>query len=97
MMEAAVEAGIKNENLKIALEPETASIFCRLLPVEKMIEGGGMTSFKPGSVYMVLDAGGGTIDITVHEVLSDGKLKELHKASGGAWGGTQVDEAYRQF
>ncbi|KAL3879867.1 hypothetical protein ACJMK2_032144 [Sinanodonta woodiana] len=62
-----------------------------------MIEGGGMVSFKPGSVYMVLDAGGGTIDITVHEVLSDGKLKELHKASGGAWGGTQVDEAYTQF
>ncbi|KAL3879594.1 hypothetical protein ACJMK2_031883 [Sinanodonta woodiana] len=97
MREAAVEAGIKNENLKIALEPETASIYCRLLPIEKMIEGGGMASFKPGSVYMVMDAGGGTIDITVHEVLSDGKLKELHKASGGAWGGNQVDEAYRQF
>ncbi|KAL3879598.1 hypothetical protein ACJMK2_031886 [Sinanodonta woodiana] len=97
MREAAVKAGIKNDNLKIALEPETASIFCRLLPVEKMIEGGGMGSFKPGSVYMVLDAGGGTIDITVHEVLSGGKLKELHKASGGAWGGTQVDEAYTQF
>ncbi|KAL3879605.1 hypothetical protein ACJMK2_031893 [Sinanodonta woodiana] len=97
MREAAVEAGIENENLKIALEPETASIFCRLLPVEKMIEGGGMGCFKPGSVYMVLDAGVGTIDITVHEVLSVGKLKELHKASGGAWGGNQVDEAYRQF
>ncbi|KAL3879590.1 hypothetical protein ACJMK2_031879 [Sinanodonta woodiana] len=97
MREAAVEAGIKNGNLKIALEPETASIFCRLLPLEKMIEGGGSISFKPGSVYMVLDAGGGTIDITVHEVLSDGQLKECHKASGGAWGGTQVDEAYRQF
>ncbi|KAL3879884.1 hypothetical protein ACJMK2_032160 [Sinanodonta woodiana] len=97
MREAAVEAGIKHENLKIALEPETASIFCRLLPVDKMIEGGGMASFKPGSVYMVLDAGGGTIDITVHEVLSDGKLKELHKASGGAWGGTQVDKAYKKF
>ncbi|KAK3578319.1 hypothetical protein CHS0354_004229 [Potamilus streckersoni] len=97
MREAAIEAGIKNENLKIALEPETASIFCRLLPVEKMVQGGGMTSFKAGSVYMVLDAGGGTIDITVHEVLSDGKLKELQKASGGAWGGTQVDEAYKQF
>ncbi|KAL3879601.1 hypothetical protein ACJMK2_031889 [Sinanodonta woodiana] len=96
MREAAVEAGIKNENLMITLEPETASIFCRLLPVEKMVEGGGIASFTQGSVYMVLDAGGGTIDITVHEVLSDGTLKELHKASGGAWGGTQVDEAYRQ-
>lgn len=27
----------------------------------------------------------------------DNKLKELHKASGGAWGGTRVDEAFRQF
>ncbi|KAK3578318.1 hypothetical protein CHS0354_004228 [Potamilus streckersoni] len=106
MREAAIEAGIRTENLRIALEPETASIFCRLLPVEKMVEGGGITSLKPGSIYMVLDAGvidlnassiGGTIDITVHEVLSDGKLKELQKASGGAWGGTQVDEAYKQF
>ena len=40
---------------------------------------------------------GGTVDITVHEVLPDGKLKEIMKASGGAWGGTRVDEAYKQF
>jgi hypothetical protein len=40
---------------------------------------------------------GGTVDITVHEVMEDAKLKELHKASGGAWGGTKVDEAFRQF
>ena len=40
---------------------------------------------------------GGTVDITVHEVLQGGKLKEIMKASGGAWGGTKVDEAYRQF
>ncbi|KAK3607274.1 hypothetical protein CHS0354_002895 [Potamilus streckersoni] len=57
MREAAVEAGIKNENLKIALEPEAASIFCRLLPVEKM-DGAGVSSFIARSRYMVLDAGG---------------------------------------
>lgn len=28
---------------------------------------------------------------------SNGTLKELQKASGGAWGGTQVDESFRQF
>ncbi|KAK3577062.1 hypothetical protein CHS0354_003149 [Potamilus streckersoni] len=97
MREAAVQAGISSENLKIALEPETASIFCRLLPVEKMVEGGGMENFQRGSKYMVLDAGGGTVDITVHEVMHGGQLKEIHKASGGAWGGTQVDEAFKQF
>ena len=33
----------------------------------------------------------------MHEVLPGGKLKEIQKASGGAWGGTKVDEAYKQF
>ncbi|KAK3600055.1 hypothetical protein CHS0354_012746 [Potamilus streckersoni] len=90
-------AGIKDENLQIALEPETASIFCRLLPVEKLEKGSDFVCFPAGSKYMVLDAGGGTVDITVHEVMSGGQLKEIHKASGGAWGGTKVDEAFKQF
>ena len=38
---------------------------------------------------------GGTIDITVHEVTETGDLRELCKASGGAWGGTRVDAAFR--
>lgn len=37
------------------------------------------------------------MDITVHQVAHNGGLVELHKASGGAWGGTKVDEAYEKF
>lgn len=40
---------------------------------------------------------GGTIDITVHEVTSDGDLKELEKASGGDWGGNYVDMTFKSF
>ncbi|XP_052235947.1 heat shock 70 kDa protein 12A-like isoform X11 [Dreissena polymorpha] len=40
---------------------------------------------------------GGTIDITVHEVCFGGGLKELYKATGGAWGGTMVDQAFLDF
>ncbi|KAH3738211.1 hypothetical protein DPMN_044839 [Dreissena polymorpha] len=40
---------------------------------------------------------GGTIDMTVHEVCFGGALKELHKATGGAWGGTMVDTAFLDF
>lgn len=40
---------------------------------------------------------GGTVDITVHKVGQDNSLQELYKASGGAWGGTQVDEAFKQL
>ncbi|XP_060594731.1 heat shock 70 kDa protein 12A-like [Ruditapes philippinarum] len=102
MREAAETAGIPGANLTIALEPEAASLYCRHLPVERHVGTDtkakfSLAKFKAGTKYLVLDAGGGTVDITVHEVMEDAKLKELHKASGGAWGGTKVDEAFRQF
>ena len=42
----------------------------------------------PGQRYMVVDCGGGTVDITVHQVMDlDGRhLKELHRATGGPYG-----------
>ncbi|XP_060567544.1 heat shock 70 kDa protein 12A-like, partial [Ruditapes philippinarum] len=99
MREAAEEAGISKERLTIALEPEAASLFCRHLPVEKSLgrKKVSLSKFQAGKKYLVLDAGGGTIDITIHEVLRNGNLKELHKASGGAWGGTKVDAAFEAF
>ena len=46
--------------------------------------------------YMVVDCGGGTVDITVHEMCNEGgKLKELFKATGGPFGSTTVDEAFK--
>lgn len=46
--------------------------------------------------YMVVDCGGGTVDITVHEMSKEGgKLKELFKATGGPFGSTTVDEAFK--
>lgn len=36
---------------------------------------------------MVVDCGGGTVDITVHELAgAGGKLRELYRASGGPHG-----------
>ena len=50
--------------------------------------------FEMGYVH---DITGGTVDITVHEVTSTGKLREMHKATGGSWGGTSIDKAYFGF
>ncbi|XP_052788875.1 heat shock 70 kDa protein 12A-like isoform X2 [Mya arenaria] len=98
MREAAQEAGMLQNMLTIALEPEAASLYCRHLPVEKGDNSRTcLSKFSAGKKYLVLDAGGGTVDITVHEVGPSGDLKELHKASGGAWGGTKVDEAFMNF
>ena len=37
------------------------------------------------------------MDITIHEVTKDKTLKELEKASGGDWGGTCVDNSFKEF
>lgn len=53
------QAGISRNQLMIALEPEAASLFCKYLPIEKLQGSeGGISAFKPGSRYLVLDAGG---------------------------------------
>ncbi|XP_052779788.1 heat shock 70 kDa protein 12A-like isoform X2 [Mya arenaria] len=97
MREAAEEAGIESGMLSIALEPEAASLFCRHLPVERSGNELSLGSLRAGKQYLVLDAGGGTVDITVHEITPSGDVKELYKASGGAWGGTKVDDSFEEF
>ncbi|UYV71784.1 HSPA12A [Cordylochernes scorpioides] len=51
-----------------------------------------------GTRYMVVDCGGGTVDITVHEMLDrQGTLKELHKATGGPYGSVGVDREFERL
>ena len=55
-------------------------------------------SLDDGSRYVVLDCGGGTVDVTVHEMDADtGCLKELMKASGGPYGSVAVDLAFENL
>ncbi|XP_045204844.2 heat shock 70 kDa protein 12A-like [Mercenaria mercenaria] len=98
MRKAAEMAGITKSCIEIALEPEAASIYCRQLPITRDPQTEtGMTKFPSGTRYLILDCGGGTVDVTVHEVLEDNNLKELHKATGGRWGGTVVNKAFLNF
>ncbi|CAG2221299.1 unnamed protein product [Mytilus edulis] len=47
-----------------------------------------------GSKYLVIDIGGGTVDITAHHKVCEDDLQELCSASGGACGGTTVDREF---
>ena len=57
-------------------------------------EGLVTQAFTSGTTYVLADLGGGTADVTVHQVTDDGGVKELHHATGGAWGGTYVDKNF---
>ncbi|XP_021376566.1 heat shock 70 kDa protein 12B-like isoform X2 [Mizuhopecten yessoensis] len=96
---AATLAGISADNLSIALEPEAASLYCQHHSI--VGEDGEKELLKKtarsGDAYMVVDLGGGTADITVHEKQIDGSLKELLAATGGAFGGKNVDDAFKSF
>ena len=37
---------------------------------------------------------GGTVDLTAHEVLSSGGVKEIHTSISGPWGGAKVDDNF---
>ncbi|XP_052793286.1 heat shock 70 kDa protein 12A-like isoform X2 [Mya arenaria] len=87
MRKAAAKAGILNEMLSLALEPEAASVYCR---DDFPCVG------KVGTRYILLDLGGGTADITCHRV-EDGGLKELHIPQGGGFGGTDVEEKFKKL
>ena len=48
--------------------------------------------------YMVVDCGGGTIDITIHDLnMGTKKIAEVYQANGGGWGGTNVDDEIEQL
>lgn len=89
MRQAAIMAGIPDDALSLALEPEAASLYCK----ENLKD----VHVKPGTRYIVADLGGGTADFTCHEENKDGTLKELQKPSGGDCGGTTVDHAFRDL
>ena len=101
MRKAALEAGIidniNSPQLLLCLEPEGASIQCR----EDSEETLKSQLIKP-KVVMVLDCGGGTVDITVHRLLcgKDEKFlcEELLPSSGGCeWGSKFVDQYFEKF
>lgn len=48
---------------------------------------------------MILDCGGGTVDITMHKVVQANPLKLVEAAApkGGAWGSTYVDKAFEEW
>ena len=51
---------------------------------------------RPGTRFMIVDAGGGTVDVTVHELGSGGWSEEAVPADGGRFGSMNLDRAFQQ-
>uniref|UniRef100_A0A1X7TRG7 Uncharacterized protein n=1 Tax=Amphimedon queenslandica TaxID=400682 RepID=A0A1X7TRG7_AMPQE len=78
---------VNPEKLSLALEPEVAAIYA---------QHKSEVSGKPPQRYMVVDIGGGTVDITVHDK-SNGRISEVLPPMGNTWGGTTINEALSEL
>ncbi|XP_071124712.1 heat shock 70 kDa protein 12A-like [Mytilus edulis] len=94
MIAASEKASIGKDNLTLALEPEGAAMYCKYLALDKKEHGDAteLKAFDENARFMVVDLGGGTIDITVSEVLATGQLREIYNATGGPWGGNYIND-----
>ena len=81
------------------LEPEAAAMFCQqeiLNTPDPQTADDELTSH-----YLVVDCGGGTVDIAAHKLTktSDGQVSidEIHQAHGGAHGGFAVNDEFENM
>ena len=96
MRTAATAAGIPDERLRLALEPEAAAIQVYLtqgqMPGE--VGHGGLDLIQAGSRFMVVDGGGGTVDITAYRVVEKKGLEEIGRAKGERLGSQYLNQGF---
>ncbi|KAG0580945.1 hypothetical protein KC19_4G212300 [Ceratodon purpureus] len=78
--------------LKLLIEPEAASVYCQMKLTDH--------EWNKGDKFLVVDCGGGTVDLVLHEKLGSGSsvsVREVQESSGDLCGGYQVDEEFFRF
>ncbi|CAG8527303.1 9811_t:CDS:2 [Ambispora leptoticha] len=80
---------LESENLEFTTEPEAAAIYC--------LENLNEHSLKEGDSFMIVDCGGGTVDLTVRTILPDSQLSELTESTGDFCGSTYIDKEFKKF
>ena len=83
MLRCAQAVGM--QDVVIVLEPEAATLCVRSQQGAQV---------KSGNVVLVLDCGGGTVDLVTHDVLENDTVKELATGSGNCCGGGYVDAGF---
>ncbi|XP_052814320.1 heat shock 70 kDa protein 12A-like [Mya arenaria] len=96
MVLAAEKAGIAFEHLQLVYEPEAAAIYS-INEYSTAYDPRQRDIFKTDSNFILIDLGGGTVDITAHKVNVDGTLDALMPPSGGPWGGYNVNKKFFQL
>ncbi|CAG8527368.1 9814_t:CDS:10 [Ambispora leptoticha] len=80
---------VESENLEFTTEPEAAAMYC----LETLSEH----PLNEGDSFMIVDCGGGTVDLTVRTLLPNSKLSEMTESTGDFCGSTYIDKEFKKF
>ncbi|GES97256.1 hypothetical protein GLOIN_2v1484167 [Rhizophagus clarus] len=92
MRGCAFNAGLIDEKnsdkLQFTTEPEAAAIYCMYSSLREH------KLTKPGTTFMIVDCGGGTVDLTTRKLLEDNQLGEITERAGDFCGSTFIDKEF---
>ncbi|CAG8510130.1 9845_t:CDS:2 [Racocetra persica] len=105
MRDCAYKAGLLNESIASRLlfitESEAAAIYCLSVIKEHKLTVGGwylnLTWSLFPDTFLVVDCGGGIVDLTMRTLLPGNKLKKETVETGNICGSTYVDQGFLHF
>ncbi|RIA82252.1 hypothetical protein C1645_809690 [Glomus cerebriforme] len=77
-----------SEQLQFTTEPEAAAIYC----MYSILREHALT--EPGTTFMIVDCGGGTVDLTTRKLLEENQLGEVTERAGDFCGSTFIDKKF---
>ena len=89
---------IHTDQLSLALEPECVALYCHQLPSNQIADY-AIGDYADHGVKncLVLDIGGGTVDITALKQVGTDSYEVTVTPTGNEFGGRQVNEHFREF
>ncbi|KAJ3101690.1 hypothetical protein HDU96_009901 [Phlyctochytrium bullatum] len=93
MRRAAAKGGLiedqKSTSLNLIWEPDAASM--------AFLSDEGVR-MEEGETYLMVDCGGGTVDVSVHQIAEkQGYVREAVTPNGGEWGSTVIDREFERL
>ncbi|RIA97902.1 hypothetical protein C1645_210333 [Glomus cerebriforme] len=96
MRKCLYNAGLTNnkdsKKVEFTTEPEAAAIYCM-----RNLNEHDNEMIPINASFMVVDCGGGTVDLTTRKLLRDNKLSEITERTGDFCGGSYVDREFLKF
>ncbi|CAG8725611.1 36835_t:CDS:2, partial [Racocetra persica] len=95
MKECMYNAGLiksqDTETVQFTTEPEAAAIYC----MKHCLKEQSLTS--DDTIFMIVDCGGGTVDLTTRKLLAGGQLGEVTERAGDFCGSTFIDRNFLEL